>query len=68
MATIGRGAAVADLRIARFNGFVAWLAWLFLHLLYLVQFANRLLVFVQWAWSYLTWNRSARLITGGGRQ
>ena len=68
MATIGRGAAVADLRIARFNGFLAWLAWLFLHLMYLVQFANRLLVFVQWAWSYLTWNRSARLITGGDRQ
>jgi len=68
MATIGRGAAVADLRIARFNGFVAWMAWLFLHLMYLVQFANRLLVFVQWAWSYLTWNRSARLITGTDRQ
>ncbi len=67
MATIGRGAAVADLRIARFNGSVAWLAWLFLHLMFLVQFANRLLVFVQWAWSYLTWNRSARLITGPGR-
>jgi NADH:ubiquinone reductase (H+-translocating) len=67
MATIGRGAAVADLRIARFNGFVAWLAWLFLHLMYIVQFANRLLVFVQWAWSYLTWNRSARLITGKDR-
>ncbi|MFI5182607.1 MAG: NAD(P)/FAD-dependent oxidoreductase [Thermoanaerobaculia bacterium] len=67
MATIGRGAAVADLRIARFNGTLAWLAWLFLHLMYIVQFANRLLVFVQWAWSYLTWNRSARLITGGKR-
>jgi NADH dehydrogenase len=67
MATIGRGAAVADLRIARFNGFVAWLAWLFLHLMHLVQFANRLLVLVQWAWSYLTWNRSARLITGPDR-
>jgi len=43
---------------------VAWLAWLFIHLLYLVEFENRLLVLVQWAWNYLTWNRGARLITG----
>ena len=41
----------------------AWLAWLFIHLMYLVQFGNRVLILVQWAWSYLTWNRSARLIT-----
>jgi len=67
MATIGRGAAVADLRIVRISGMLAWLAWLFLHLMYIVQFANRLLVFIQWAWSYVTWNRSARLITGGRR-
>ena len=64
MATIGRGRAVADFGLFRFGGFVAWLAWLFIHLMYLVQFGNRLLILVQWAWNYLTWNRSARLITG----
>ena len=63
MATIGRGRAVADLGFVRFSGYVAWLAWLFIHLMYLVQFGNRVLILVQWAWSYLTWNRSARLIT-----
>ena len=65
MATIGRGHAVADLGFVRFGGTLAWLAWLFIHLMYLVQFGNRLLILVQWAWNYLTWNRSARLITGG---
>ncbi len=64
MATIGRGRAVADLGFVRFAGYAAWLAWLFIHLMYLVQFGNRVLILVQWAWSYLTWNRSARLITG----
>jgi len=64
MAVIGRHAAVADLGRVRFNGVLAWLAWLFIHLLYLVEFENRLLVLVQWAWNYLTWNRGARLITG----
>jgi len=63
MATIGRRAAVCDLGFVRFNGTMAWLAWLFLHLMYIVQFGNRLLIFLQWSWSYLTWNRSARLIT-----
>ncbi len=63
MATIGRGAAVCDLGAVRFNGYLAWLAWLFLHLMYIVQFGNRVLIFVQWAWNYLTWNRAARLIT-----
>ncbi len=67
MATIGRRAAVADLKIVRISGTIAWLAWLFLHLMYIVQFANRLLVFIQWAWNYVTWNRSARLITGSSR-
>ena len=66
MATIGRGVAVADLFGRwRFNGVVAWLAWLFIHLMYLVEFDNRLLVLTQWAWNYFTWNRGARLITGG---
>lgn len=64
MATIGRGRAIADLGFIRFAGYPAWLAWLFIHLMYLVQFGNRVLILVQWAWSYLTWNRSARLITG----
>ena len=65
MATIGRGVAVADLFGRwRFNGVLAWLAWLFIHLMYLVEFDNRLLVLLQWAWNYLTWNRGARLITG----
>lgn len=64
MAIVGRGAAVADLGYARLSGFSAWLAWLFIHLLYLVEFENRLLVLIQWAWNYCTYNRSARLITG----
>jgi NADH dehydrogenase len=64
MAVIGRGAAVADLGWLRFGGYPAWLAWLFVHILYLVEFENRLLVLVQWAWNYATWNRGARLITG----
>ena len=64
MATIGRAAAVADLGWIKFSGFLAWLAWLFVHLMYLVQFDNKLLVLFQWAWNYFTFNRSARLITG----
>ncbi len=63
LATIGRAAAVADFGRLRFGGYPAWLAWLFIHLMYLVEFENRLLVFVQWAWNYFTRNRSARLIT-----
>ncbi len=64
MATIGRAAAVADLGFVRFGGFLAWMAWLFIHIMYLVQFSNRVLVLIQWAWSYVSWSRSARLITG----
>lgn len=63
MATIGRHAAVADLLGVRFSGFPAWLAWLFVHLMKMVEFSNRVLVLAQWAWNYLTFNRSARLIT-----
>lgn len=66
MATIGRHAAVADIRGLKFSGYPAWLAWLFVHLILLVEFENRLLVLIQWAWNYLTWNRSARLITEPG--
>jgi len=64
MATIGRAAAVADIKGLRVTGYPAWLAWLFVHLMYLVQFENRQLVFLQWGWSYFTRNRAARLITG----
>lgn len=66
MATIGRNAAVADLRGLYLWGFLAWLVWLFVHLLFLIQFQNRLLVLFQWAWNYWTRNRAARLITGVG--
>ncbi|HKB38573.1 MAG TPA: NAD(P)/FAD-dependent oxidoreductase [Gemmataceae bacterium] len=63
MATIGRARAVADLGWVRFNGYLAWLAWLFIHLMYIVGFQNRLLVLMQWAWNYVTRGRSSRLIT-----
>jgi NADH dehydrogenase len=63
MATIGRHAAVAELFGFRFAGYLAWLAWLCIHLVQLVRFENRLLVFAQWAWSYFSFNRAARLIT-----
>jgi NADH dehydrogenase len=64
LATIGRGAAVADLNWLRLSGWPAWLMWVFVHLLYIIQFQNRLLVMLQWAWLYITFDRSARLITG----
>jgi NADH:ubiquinone reductase (H+-translocating) len=64
MATIGRAAAVADLGWIRFNGPLAWLTWLVVHLWFIVEFEDRLLVFLQWAWNYITRNRGARLITG----
>jgi NADH:ubiquinone reductase (H+-translocating) len=65
LATIGRAAAVADLgKKFHFSGFIAWLLWLFIHLMYLVGFRNRLLVLIEWAWAYATYQRSARLITG----
>jgi NADH dehydrogenase len=64
MAVIGRGVAVADLGWLRIAGSPAWLAWLFIHMINIIQFHNRLLVLVQWGWTYITRNRSARLITG----
>ncbi len=63
MATIGRNRAVADLNFVHFSGFLAWLAWLFIHVLYLVGFRNRIAVLFQWAWAYVTFNKGARLIT-----
>ncbi len=62
MATIGRGAAVADLNIMKLTGYPAWLAWLFLHVIFLVGFESKILVLFQWAWNYITRGRSARLI------
>ena len=64
MATIGRASAVADFETFTMKGFLAWLAWLFVHILNLIGFRNRLVVMVQWAWAYLTFQRGIRLITG----
>jgi NADH dehydrogenase len=64
LATIGRGAAVADLNWLHLTGVPAWLIWIFIHLANIVQFQNRLLVLLQWAVLYITYDRSARLITG----
>ena len=64
LATIGRAAAVAQFGKFELSGYFAWLAWLFIHILFLIGFRNRLLVMIQWAWSYLTYERGARLITG----
>jgi NADH dehydrogenase len=67
LATIGRAAAVADFGKIHVSGFVAWLSWLFVHILFLIGFRNRVLVLIQWAWSYFTYERGARLITGDTR-
>jgi NADH dehydrogenase len=63
LATIGRGAAVARIGRIKASGFLAWLLWLFVHILFLIGFRNRLVVMIQWAWSYITFDRGARLIT-----
>ena len=64
LATIGRAAAVADFGRIHISGYIAWLSWLFIHIFFLIGFRNRLQVFIQWAWSYVTYERGARLITG----
>ncbi len=64
LATIGRGAGVAELPYARVSGLVAWVLWLTIHIFYLIGFRNRMLVMLHWVWSYLNWERRARLITG----
>ena len=64
MAVIGRAAAIADIFGVHVSGLLAWLAWLFIHLMYIVEFQSRVLVFVQWGFEYLTFSRGARLITG----
>jgi NADH dehydrogenase len=63
LATIGRNKAVADLKFMHLRGLPAWLAWLFVHIIFLVGFRNRLLVLFQWAWAYFTFDKGARLIT-----
>ena len=64
LATIGRAAAVAQFGKLHISGFVAWLSWLFVHIFFLIGFRNRIIVLIQWAWSYFTYERGARLITG----
>jgi NADH:ubiquinone reductase (H+-translocating) len=66
MAVIGRGAAVADIFGVRAWGLLAWLIWIFLHLFWLIGFRSRIVVMTEWAWTYISLQRRARLITGGG--
>jgi NADH dehydrogenase len=68
MATIGRASAIADLPMMQLKGLIGWLAWLFVHILKLIGFRNRLLVMVQWAWAYMSYDRAVRLITGADGQ
>jgi NADH dehydrogenase len=63
LATVGRSKAVADFGKLHFSGYFAWLAWLFVHLLFLIGFRNRIMVMLEWAWAYVTYNQGARLIT-----
>src|ERR1039457_6878420 len=64
LATIGRSSSIAQFGKLHISGFIAWLSWLFVHIFFLIGFRNRVLVFIQWAWSYFTYERGARLITG----
>jgi NADH:ubiquinone reductase (H+-translocating) len=64
LATIGRNKAVADFSVVHVSGFLAWFLWVFVHLMYIVEFENRMLIFVEWVYNYITRNRGARLITG----
>lgn len=65
LASVSRASAVVDLRGLEFSGFTGWLFWLFAHILFLIGFRNRFAVMWNWAWSYLTWQRNARIIVGG---
>jgi NADH:ubiquinone reductase (H+-translocating) len=67
LATIGRAAAIAEFGKIHISGFLAWLTWLFVHIFFLIGFRNRIIVLVQWAWAYFTYERGARLITGDTR-
>lgn len=64
MATVGRASGIAQAGALKLSGMLGWLAWLFIHILFLVGFRNRLLVMFQWAWAWFTYGRGARLITG----
>ena len=64
LAVIGRASAVANIFGMHLSGLLAWLVWLFIHLIYIVEFQSRVLVFIQWGFQYLTFSRGARLITG----
>lgn len=66
MATIGRSSAIAEVGGMKINGFPAWFAWLGVHLIFLMGMRNRTMVFLHWVWSYLTWQKGARIITGQG--
>lgn len=68
MATIGRNRAVADLPFIKFSGFIAWLTWMFVHLMAIVGVKNRLLIFINWMWNYLTYDQSLRLILWASRK
>ena len=68
MATIGRNKAIAEIQGWKFSGFIAWLMWLFLHVVFLIGFRNRLAVLTEWMWAYFTRERSARLITGNAEE
>jgi NADH dehydrogenase len=68
MATIGRSRAVARIGRIRLSGFIAWIVWLLAHIIYLIDFRNRILVLIDWAWSYFTYERGSRLITGHRRE
>ena len=65
MATIGRKSAVADFGTIRFGGFPAWLLWSAVHVFFLIEYENRVLVALRWLWNYVTRNRGTRLVTGG---
>jgi NADH dehydrogenase len=64
MATIGRKRAVAEVGRLKLSGFLAWAAWLMVHIFYLIDFRNRILVLLDWAWAYFSYRRGSRLITG----
>jgi NADH dehydrogenase len=68
LAVIGRGRAVADIRGFHLSGFLAWLIWIFIHIFFLIGFRNRVIVLMEWAWSYVTYQRGARVITGEPRR
>jgi NADH:quinone reductase (non-electrogenic) len=67
MATIGRNKAIADLKVVKLSGFLAWLSWLLIHLLFIVELRNRIIIFFQWAWAYVTYTHGARLSYRGFR-